>query len=436
VTIRKSLAALSIGIAVSGSALAATEIQFWHAMTGALGDRVGSIAERFNASQSEYKVVPVFKGNYDETLSAGIAAFRAGNPPHILQVFEVGTATMMAAGKAIKPVYEVMETGGQKFDPSVYIPSVSGYYTTSAGKMLSMPFNSSTTVFYYNKDAFRQAGLDPEKPPMTWADVARAAGSLKAAGVECPYTTGWQSWVHLENFSAWHDVPFASHENGFASRKAELKFNSPLHVRHIEMLSQWAKDGWFHYAGRKNEGEAQFYGGRCAMLTSSSAAYANIKRNAKFEFAVAQLPYHSDVAGAPRNTIIGGASLWVMGGKKADEYKGVARFFSFLSSPEIQAEWHQATGYLPITAAASKLTEQQGFYEKNPGTDTSVKQMTSRTPTANSKGIRLGNFVQIRAVVDEELEAVWAGKKSPKEALDTAVRRGNELLRRFEKTAG
>ena len=434
--IRKSIAALSIGLAVSGSAFAATEIQFWHAMTGALGDRVGSIAERFNASQSDYKVVPVFKGNYDETLSAGIAAFRAGNPPHILQVFEVGTATMMAAGKAIKPVYEVMETGGQKFDPSVYIPSVSGYYTTSAGKMLSMPFNSSTTVFYYNKDAFRQAGLDPDKAPVTWADVAKAAGSLKAAGIECPYTTGWQSWVHLENFSAWHDVPFASHENGFASTKTELKFNSPLHVRHIEMLSQWAKDGWFHYAGRKNEGEAQFYGGRCAMLTSSSAAYANIKRNAKFEFAVAQLPYHSDVEGAPRNTIIGGASLWVMGGKKPDEYKGVAKFFSFLSSPEIQAEWHQATGYLPITAAASKLTEEQGFYEKNPGTDTSVKQMTSRKPTANSKGIRLGNFVQIRAVIDEELEAVWAGNKSPKEALDTAVRRGNDLLRRFEKTAG
>lgn len=435
-SIRKSIAALSIGIAVSGSAFAATEIQFWHAMTGALGDRVGSIAERFNASQSDYKVVPVFKGNYDETLSAGIAAFRAGNPPHILQVFEVGTATMMAAGKAIKPVYEVMETGGQKFDPSVYIPSVSGYYTTSSGKMLSMPFNSSTTVFYYNKDAFRQAGLDPDKAPVTWADVAKAAGSLKAAGIECPYTTGWQSWVHLENFSAWHDVPFASHENGFASTKTELKFNSPLHVRHIEMLSQWAKDGWFHYAGRKNEGEAQFYGGRCAMLTSSSAAYANIKRNAKFEFAVAQLPYHSDVEGAPRNTIIGGASLWVMGGKKPDEYKGVAKFFSFLSSPEIQAEWHQATGYLPITAAASKLTEEQGFYEKNPGTDTSVKQMTSRKPTANSKGIRLGNFVQIRAVIDEELEAVWAGNKSPKEALDTAVRRGNDLLRRFEKTAG
>src|SRR5690606_35908706 len=196
------------------------------------GERVGGIAERFNASQSDYEVDPVFKGNYDQTLSAGLAAFRAGTPPRLLQGCAVGTATMMAASRAVKPVHEGMASGGQKFDQSVYIPSVSGYYTSRSGKMLSMPFNSSTTVFYYNKDAFRKAGLDPENAPVTWADVARAAGSLKAAGVDCPYTTGWQSWVHLENLSAWHDVPFASQDNGFGSTKAELKFNSPLHVRH------------------------------------------------------------------------------------------------------------------------------------------------------------------------------------------------------------
>jgi sn-glycerol 3-phosphate transport system substrate-binding protein len=436
VSIRHSLAALSIGLAASGSAIAATEIQLWHAMTGALGDRVGSIAERFNKSQSDYQVVPVFKGNYDETLSAGIAAFRAGNPPHILQVFEVGTATMMAAGRAIVPVHEVMKKGGHDFDPGAYIPAVAGYYTTRSGEMVSMPFNSSTTVFYYNRDAFKRAGLDPDQPPRTWGDVYKAAGKLKASGEQCAYTTGWQSWVHLENFSAWHDVPFATQDNGFGGTKAELKFNSPLHVKHIAMLGDWAKNGWFTYGGRKSEAEAMFYGGQCAMLTSSSAAYANIARNAKFEFSVSELPYHDDVEGAPRNTIIGGASLWVMSGKKDADYRGVARFFDFLSSPEIQAEWHQATGYLPITGEAAKLTEQQGFYRKSPGADVSVRQMTERKPTRNSKGIRLGNFVQVRAVIDEELEAVWAGKKTAEQALDDAVRRGNEQLRRFEKSAG
>jgi len=427
---------LFAGLLMMGTAVtvfAAVEIQVWHAMTGALGDRVADIAGKFNATQSEYKVVPVFKGNYDETMAAGIAAFRAGNAPHVLQVFEVGTATMMAAKKAIVPVYQVMAASGEKFDPKAYIPSVSGYYTDNSGKMLSMPFNSSTVVFYYNKDAFKKAGLDPNSPPKTWADVEKAAEKLKGAGMPGAFTTGWQSWAQLENFSAWHNVPFATKNNGFGGLDAQLAFNGPLQVRHITMLGDWQKKGYFTYAGRKNEPEARFYGGDCAMLISSSAAYANIAKNAKFDFAVSQLPYHADVKGAPQNTIIGGASLWVMAGKGQQDYKGVARFFTFLSSPKIQAEWHQGTGYLPITQAAYNLTKEQGFYKKTPGAEIAVKQMTGKAPTANSKGLRLGSCAQIRTVIDEELEGVWSGKKSAKEALDAAVERGNDLLRKFEK---
>lgn len=428
-----------LALAASGQALAATEIQVWHSMTGALGDRVGNLAERFNQTQSDYKVVPVFKGSYDESMAAMIAATRAGNAPHVIQVFEVGTATMMAAsggeGKksVVKPVHEVMAMGGQTFDPTVYVPAVSSYYTDAKGRMLSLPFNSSTTVFYYNKEAFQKAGLDPNKPPLTWNEVATAAAKLKASGAACAYTTGWQSWVHLENTSAWHNQPFATKGNGFDGLDATLAFNGPFQVRHIGMLADWHKKGWFTYGGRKNEPEAKFFNGECMMLTSSSAAYGHIARNAKFPFAVSTLPYHADVKGAPQNTIIGGASLWVMAGKKPEDYKGIARFFTFLSQPELQAEWHQQTGYLPITQAASDLTRKQGFYDKNPGTDISVRQMTERAPTANSKGIRLGSFVQIRTVIDEELEAVWADKKTPRQALDDAVARGNDLLRKFEK---
>lgn len=434
---------LLLALPLSGTAFAATEIQLWHSMTGALSDRVISLAEQFNQSQSEYKVLPVFKGNYDESMAAMVAATRAGNAPDVIQIFEVGTATMMAAsgdgtgnGKkksVVKPVYEVMALGGQKFDPKVYVPAVSSYYTDSKGRMLSLPFNSSTPVFYYSKDAFKKAGLDPNKAPLTWADVAAAAGKLKASGAACVYTTGWQSWVQLENAGAWHDQPFATRSNGFDGLDAQLAFNKPFQVKHIAMLADWQKKGWFTYGGRKNEPEAKFYSGECAMLTSSSAAYGSIKKNAKFEFAVSSLPYHAEVKGAPRNTIIGGASLWVMAGKTAEKYKGIAKFFAFLSQPEVQAEWHQGTGYLPITKAAYDLTKQQGFYGKNPGTDISVVQMTAKAPTANSKGIRLGNFVQIRAIIDEELEAVWSGKKAPQQALDDAVARGNEQLRKFEK---
>ena len=418
----------------AGAAQAAVEIQWWHAMTGANNDRVNAFAKRFNESQSEYRVNAVYKGSYPEAMAAAIAAFRAGNAPHILQVFEVGTATMMNAKGAIKPVYEVMAQAGEKFDPKSYIPAVASYYTNTKGQMLSFPFNSSTTVFWYNKDAFEKAGIDPNKPPVTWQAVVADMAKLKAAGFSCPFTTGWQSWTQLESFSAWHNVPFASEQNGFAGNDPKLLFNGPVQTRHIANMQDWVKKGYFIYAGRKNEPEAKFFSGDCAMMTTSSAAYGTIKQNAKFKFGVGTLPYYADVPNAPQNTIIGGASLWVMGGKKPEEYKGVAKFLTFLSQPKIQEEWHEATGYLPITMAAYEMTKASGFYDKNPGTDISVQQMIVK-PTTSSRGIRLGNFVQIRDVIDEELEAVWAGKKTAKEGLDDAVKRGNELIARFARTA-
>ena len=421
--------------AFAASAQAVTEIQFWHAMTGANNDRINDFAKKFNESQTEYKVNAVFKGSYPEAMAGAIAAYRAGSAPAILQVQEVGTATMMSAKGAVKPVYEVMAAAGEKFDPKSYVPAVAGYYTNTKGQMLSFPFNASTTVFFYNKDAFEKAGLDPNRAPATWPEVMAAAAKIKAAGAStCGFTTAWQSWVQLESFSAWHNTNFASKENGFAGNDPKLVFNGPLQVRHIGNLQDWGKKGYFTYAGRKTEPEAKFYSGECGMLTTSSAAYGTIKQNAKFKFGVAPLPYYADVAGAPQNTIIGGASLWVMSGKSKEEYKAVAKFFTFLSDPERQAIWHQTTGYLPITMAAYELTKKSGFYEKNPGTDVSVKQMIVKT-TDKSRGVRLGNFLQIRDIIDEELENVWGGKKTAKEGLDAAVARGDEQIAKFAKTA-
>ncbi|MES2842559.1 MAG: sn-glycerol-3-phosphate ABC transporter substrate-binding protein UgpB [Pseudomonadota bacterium] len=423
--------ALALAALISGPAHAQTEIQWWHSMTGGLNDWVLDLANGFNASQKEYKIAPTYKGTYDETMPAAVAAFRAGNAPHILQVYEVGTATMMAAKGAIVPVGKVLADAGYKFDPKAYIPAVVGYYTAPNGQMLSFPLNSSTTVFNYNKDLFKKAGLDPNSPPKTWPEVVLAAAKLKASGVSCPFTTSWQGWTQLESFSTWHNTEFATKGNGFGGTSARLNFNSPLHVRHIENLANMAKQGLFVYRGRGNAADAPFYSGECAMATASSSTYASIKKNAKFDFGIATLPYYPDVAGAPQNTVIGGASLWVMAGKKAPEYKGVAEFFNYLTNAEIQAKSHQRTGYLPITLASFEATEKAGFYKQNPGTDVAVNQMIRKT-TEKSRGIRLGNFVQIRAIEDEELEQVWAGKKTAKEALDSAVKRGNELLVRFE----
>ena len=419
-------------LSLAGRAHAQTDIQWWHSMTAVNGEWVNDLAKDFNASQKDYRIVPTFKGTYDESMTGAIAAFRAGNAPHILQVFEVGTATMMASKSAIIPVGQVMKDAGVPFNPAAYVPAVAGYYTAPNGQMLSFPFNSSTTIFYFNKDAFKAAGISTDKPPSTWPEVVSAAAKLKASGHKCPFTTAWQGWTQLESFSAWHNVEFATKRNGLAGLDARMVVNSPLHQRHIENLANMSKQGLFIYKGRGNVPEASFISGECAMINTSSGFYGNVAKNAKFAYALAPLPYYPDVPGAPQNTVIGGASLWVLAGKKPAEYKGVAAFFNYLSSPEVQSASHKRTGYLPITTAAYELTEKSGFYKEKPGTDVAVTQMIRKT-TDKSRGIRLGNYVQIRGIEDEELEQVWSGKKTAKEALDSIVSRGNELLERFQK---
>ena len=288
-------------------------------------------------------------------------------------------------------------------------------------------------MLYYNKDAFKKAGLDPENPPKTWPELGDAAAKLQTAGTACGFTTGWQSWVQLENFSAWHNIPFATKDNGFAGLDTEFAFNSPDHVKHIGQLAEWQKSKIFDYGGRRSDSAAKFYNEECAMYMNSSAARAGVQSNVKFDFGMGQLPYWPDVGAAPQNSIIGGATLWVLRGHPEEDYKAAAAFFQFLSSAEVQADWHQFTGYLPITHAAFEMTKEQGYYDENPGADTAIMQMTGKEPTANSKGLRLGSFVQVRDIINEELETIWSGDKSAQEGLDSAVERGNQLLRKFEK---
>jgi len=430
-----AIASLAGMLASASAANAATEIQWWHAMGGQLGEWVSGLADEFNKSQSEYKVSAIYKGSYTETLTGAMAAFRAKQQPAIVQVFEVGTATMMASKGAVYPVHQLMTETGEKFDPKAYLPTVTGYYSTPDGKLLSMPFNSSTPVFYWNKNAFKKAGLDPEKPPKTWPEVAETGKKLVAAGFQCGFTTQWQTWVQLENFSAWHNVPFATKVNGMGGLDTELKFNSPLHVKHIQSLADWQKDKVFVYSGREGKSNPDFTTEKCPMFMGSSGSAGGFADAAKgkFDFGIGMLPYWPDVKGAPQNSVIGGATLWVLQGKSKEEYKGVAKFLTFLSSPAVQARSHQLTGYVPITLAAYQLTLEQGFYQRFPGRDVAVLQLTNKAPTDNSKGLRLGNFVQIRDAMDEELESVWAGKKTAKQGLDDAVARGNKLLRDFEK---
>ncbi|MES2845054.1 MAG: sn-glycerol-3-phosphate ABC transporter substrate-binding protein UgpB [Pseudomonadota bacterium] len=410
------------------AAQAQTEISWWHAMTGANSEVVDKIASDFNASQTEYVVKPVFKGTYPETLNAGIAAFRAGQAPDIIQVFDVGTGVMMGAQGAIKPVAEVLSEAGFTFDKSQYLPGIVGYYSSPEGEMLSFPYNSSSPILYYNKDIFEKAGLDADTPPKTWAEVWAAARKIKESGAAtCGYTSTWLTWIHIENFAAWNNVSWASNENGLAGTP-ELAIDGPLFVKHFQELADLGKEGVFVYGGRTSEAKQNFTSGECGILTESSGGLGDIVKSG-LNYGIGQLPYDETATGGPQNTTPGGASLWVMGGKSDEVYKGVGTFFNYLSQTEVQQFLHEQSGYLPVTTAAYEATKASGFYETNPAREVPILQMSGKAPTENSKGVRAPNLPQLRDIQNEEFEKMLAGQQTAEQALKAATERGNAAIK-------
>lgn len=439
---RRTLMAGAVALGLAGAAAPASaqpvDIQFWHGLTQPLGGMLEQIAADFNATQNQYRIQASFRGAYPETMVAAIAAFRASQAPHIVQMFEVGTGTMMAAGRAIKPLHELLAETNTRIDFSDYLPGVRGYYSLPDGRMMSMPFNSSTSVVFYNKDAFRRANLNPDQFPETWEGVEAAARALRAAGVTCPMTSAWPTWTQIEQFSAIHNIPLATQGNGMGGLNAELRINNPLMLRHISNLVTWQREGLFRYGGRDGAADALFPSGECAMIFASSGLRARIQREAQFQWGVAMLPYYQGTT--PINGIIGGASFWTMNRgpnaqRSADEFRGVAEFFRFLSQPEIVRRWHVDTGFLPVRVSVFQQLESQGFYTQNPGADIPIRQLLrgGGQMTENSMGIRLGGFVEIRTIIQEEMERAFQGQQTAEQALTNATNRGNTVLRNFER---
>jgi sn-glycerol 3-phosphate transport system substrate-binding protein len=412
-------------------------INWWHAMRSARGKVVEKMIGDFNASQSEYKVVGTNKGNYDETMNAGVAAFRAKKQPHLLQVFEVGTQTMMLSG-AIYPVFELMKDAGIKVDWSRYLQAVLSYYMNSDGNLMSMPFNSSTPIMYYNADMLKKAGIAPlsKSDPITWDELGEITKKLVETKIApAGMVTAWQSWTQIENYSAIHNIAFASKANGYEGLDCKLEINNPLVVKHISRLKSWADDKRFMYGGQKYQGpKAEFMAQNVAFYIDSISGIAKLKKGVKdFKWDAAPLPVEAGTKKL-QNSIIGGASLWVLNGHSKEEYKGVAAFLKFLSNNDMQEYWHKQTGYFPITIDAYDSLKSKGYYKTDPLQEVGISQLNRAIPTKISRGLRLGYFVQIRNIINEELEQVWSGKKSPQEALDNAAARSNIQLRTFEKT--
>ena len=421
------VAALALFGVFSDAAWAKTEVVWWHAMGGFLGERVNDITKKFNASQNEYEVKAINKGSYNETLTAGIAAYRAKTHPQIIQVFEVGTQTMLSSG-AIYPVFQLMKDQGIKIDWEDFISVVKTYYS-KGGNLYSMPFNSSTPILYYNKTAFEKAGLNPQVAPETFEEIGKAAKAVVSKGAaKIGFTISWPSWTLVENMHTWHDQSFADQQNGFTGMATQLKINGKLGMQVFEMLTRWQKEGIFTYSGRGSRGDQPVINGEAAIGLASTALVGTMTKTSKFDWGTGNLPR---LAGYPQgNSIIGGASLWVMKGHKKEVYKGVAKFLEFLGQPEQQAWWHAQTGYFPISRAAIKALPADHF-RNNSNLWTAFAQITKGKTTPNSQGIRLGNFAAVRDIIEAEMENTLSGKKSPKEGLDEAVKKGNAVLKEF-----
>lgn len=415
------VAAAVAAVVPHAAAVAAPEIRVWHAMSGAQREAFERLVVRFNRSQAEVRVVTAGQASHDQALGAVLAA---RVPPHLVQMDEAGAADLLARKGLVRPLWQVMAEASQPL-ASKYVPGVTGALSDAKGRLLALPLAAATPVLYLNRDAFLRARLDPAAPPRTWYEMAGTLGVLVEAGQPCGLTTSRPAWTLLENMSAWHAEPIATAHNGLAGDHPRLTYNGQLMVRWVAMLASWKKSGYYTYAGREAEGEARFASGECALLVADSSSYDALRRNAAFPVLVAPLPYFDDFRAAPQNTLAAGAGLWVLSGRPRAEYAGVARFLAFLSRTEVQAEWHQGAGTVPLTQAAYELSRRQGYYAAHPAQEVAVKQLLVKSPTRDTRGIRLADLARVREIFHEELEAVWRGAKTPLDAVNAAVLRGN-----------
>ncbi|MBB3993403.1 sn-glycerol 3-phosphate transport system substrate-binding protein [Sulfitobacter undariae] len=418
---------------MANTAFAETEITWWHGMGGALGDTVNEIAKGFNESQDEYKITPAFKGTYEETLTAGIAAFRAGEQPNVLQVFDAGAATVIGAKGATVPVQDLLESNGVDFNIEDYISGVRYFFADADGKMIGMPFNSSSPVMYYNVQALEKAGVTP---PKTWEEFQSVtAPALKDAGY-IAMTQSHLPWIFVENFMSRNDQPFATNNNGYdGADGTKILVNTPELKAQFTAMADWKEKGYFEWFGTGwGDNQTPFEQGKVGIWFGSSGSFGGLsKQDLPFDFSATYLPYWESVTTEPKQTFIGGAALFAMSGKSDAENKATTAFFEYLTSPEVQYMWHRETGYVPITTAAYELAKADGHYDRFPAAETGILQL-SLDASENTAGYRMGFYVQIRDVMNREFGRIFTGETSVDDAFNAIEKESNELLARFAKT--
>ncbi|WP_109468342.1 extracellular solute-binding protein [Albibacillus kandeliae] len=425
-------ATTTIAFALTATTALATDITWWHGMGGRNGEVINEISQQFNEAQSACSLTPISKGTYEEALSSGIAAFRSGEQPNILQVFDAGAATIIAAKGATIPAEDLITGAGEAFNRDDFIAGVRNFYADSDGKFIGMPFNSSAPILYFNTEALEKAGVEA---PKTWEDFEAIAPKLKEAGY-IPMTASQLTWMMVENFKSRNNQQFATNNNGYdAVQGTELIVNDENQVMMFEKLKAWADDGLYGFYGAGwADNLKPFEEGKAAMWIGSSGSFGGLQKSAGFDFSATYMPYWGSIEGAGTQSFIGGAALFAMAGKSDAENACTASFFTFLTSPETQVYYHKNTGYVPITEAAYELAKSQGYYDEKPVAEVGIQQLMLDGGEW-SKGYRMGFYPQIRSVMEREFNRIFSGETDVQKAFDTIQEEGNALLARFAKTA-
>lgn len=415
--LRAILAAL---VCSSAAQAKPVELVLWHAMAGSLGDEVQLLADDFNHSQTEFKVKPVYKGNYLETLTSFAAAFRAHQAPAMVQIFEVGTALMLSPKGVIKPVDTLMHEQGMSLPKEDFIPSVREFYSSN-DRLMAMPFNLSVPVLYYNLDILAKVGYGTDTVPKTWDEMEVLAQRLQRAGYDCAYTSAYPGWVLIESYLALHGLSIVQ------SEPTRVVLNVPQLINHLQRLKRWSDARYFRYAGRVDEATVLFTSSACPLLSQSSGAYNSVRDVVSFQMGIAPLPIDTHISAARHANVAGGAALWAVSGQTKEHYKGIAQFFVFLAQASVQQRWHEHTGYLPLGF--------KGVYAPMLNSSHHPVLLLARTDLEDNNPIHSLNHLvpqhQIRSVTDEILEAMFAGLISSRQAINEVSQRANHLLARF-----
>ncbi|WP_243291008.1 ABC transporter substrate-binding protein [Bacillus sp. FJAT-47783] len=409
------------------------EVIFWHAMSGPLETVLNDIVADFNNSQEDIEVKPVFQGTYEEALTKFNTVAGTKDAPTIMQTFEVGTKYMIDSGH-IEPVQKFIDE--DNYDTSQWEKNISNYYTVDS-KQYSMPFNSSTPVLIYNKDAFKEAGLDPEKAPMTYSELKEAAKKLtKSEGGETSqygFTILNYGWF-FEELLAVQGGHYVDQDNGRKGDATKATFNDELGLKVFNLISEMHNEGTFYNVGQNwDDMRAAFQSGKVAMYLDSSAGVKGMVDNSDFEVGVSYLPIPDDAE--REGVIIGGASIWMSSGISEEKQKAAWEFMKYLTTPEVQAEWHVKTGYFAINPAAYDQDIVKKEWEKYPQLKVTVDQLHETKTSTATQGALISVFPESRQKVVKAMENLYQGM-DPQEALDQAAEETNRALEVANKKKG